>query len=67
MKNQIGKIRKCLRTNNGLEFYSTKPNEFCKGEDIARQRTVRYTLQQNRVVERMNKTLLSNSGSNKIF
>jgi len=74
MKNQIGKTMKCLSTNNDLEFYSTKFNEFCKDEDIARQHIVHYTMQQNRVVERMNITLLenskcmlSNSGLNRSF
>ena len=45
MKNKIGKIVKCLKTDNGLEFYSTKFNEFCKNEGNERQCIVYYTLQ----------------------
>jgi len=58
MKNRIGNIVKCLRSGNGLEFCSTKFNEFYKDKDITRQHIVRYTPKQNGVVERMNKTLL---------
>ena len=58
MKNQIGKTIKCLRTDNGLEFYSTKFNEFYRDEGIARQHIVCYISQQNKVAERMNMTLL---------
>ena len=55
IKNQTGKIVKCLRTDNDLKFFST---EFCRDEDITRQCIVHYTPQQNRVAKRMNKTLL---------
>jgi len=65
---------KRLRTNNGLEFCSTKFNKFCTEEGIARQFTVRNTLQQNGVAEQMNITLLertrcllSNAGLNRSF
>jgi len=36
MKNQTRKTIKCLRTGNGLEFCSTKFNEFNKDEGIVR-------------------------------
>jgi len=65
---------KRLGIDNDLEFCSTKFNKFCKDEGIARQFTVRNTLQQNEVVERMNKKLLertrcllSNVGLNRSF
>ena len=63
---------KCLRTDNGLEFCSTKFNEFFKDDNIARQHVVHYTPQQNEVAERMNmmfleraRCMLSNSGFNR--
>ena len=58
IEKQIGKKVKCLRTDNGMEFYSMEFNQFCKNEEIIRHRIVRYTPQQNGVVERMNKILL---------
>ena len=74
MKNQTGKTVKCLRTDNGLELCSMEFNEFYKDEGITRQRIVHNTPQQNRVAERMNKTLservkcmLSNLGLNRSF
>ena len=74
MENQIEKKIKRLRTDNGLEFYSTEFNQFCKDAGIARHHTIRYTPQQNGVAERMNQTLLerarcmlSNAGLEKRF
>ena len=43
MKNKTRKIVKCLRSDNGLEFCSTKLNEFYKDEGIARQRAIHST------------------------
>ena len=57
MENQIGKKIKRLRTDNGLEFCSSEFDQFCKDTGIARHHTVRHTLQQNGVAERMNQTL----------
>ena len=52
---------KWLKTDNGLEFCSLEFNVFYKNEGIIRHRTVRHTPQQNRVVEKMNKTILENT------
>ncbi|KAE8675254.1 hypothetical protein F3Y22_tig00111689pilonHSYRG00088 [Hibiscus syriacus] len=49
---------KCFRTDNGGEYISEEFDDFCRKEGIKRQFTVANTLQQNGVVERMNKTLL---------
>nr|GEZ45589.1 retrovirus-related Pol polyprotein from transposon TNT 1-94 [Tanacetum cinerariifolium] len=54
-----GKQVKTLRTDNGLEFCNTPFDNFYKKEGIMRHHTVRHTLQQNGVVERMNQTLLA--------
>jgi len=74
MKNQTGKIVKCIRIGNDLEFCFIEFNEFCRDEGIARQSIVCYTPQQNGVAERINGTLLekaisilSNLGLNKSF
>ena len=45
MENQTGKKIKRLRTDNGLEFCWSEFYQFCKGEGIARHRTVRNTPQ----------------------
>ncbi|KAJ4703769.1 Retrovirus-related Pol polyprotein from transposon TNT 1-94 [Melia azedarach] len=58
VENQTGKKIKRLRTDNGMEFYWSEFDEFCKNEGIARHHTVRDTPQQNGVAERMNQTLL---------
>ena len=58
VENQTGKKIKRLRTDNGLEFCSSKFNEFCKNEGISRHHIVRNTPQQHGVAERMNQTLL---------
>ncbi|GAA0159881.1 hypothetical protein LIER_16561 [Lithospermum erythrorhizon] len=58
VKNQTRKKIKRLRTNNGLKFYSSEFDEFCKNEEITRHHTVRHTPKQNGVLEHMNQTLL---------
>jgi len=57
-----------------LEFCSTKFNNFCRDEGIARQLTIRNTPQQNGVAKQMNITLLertrcllSNTSLNRSF
>jgi hypothetical protein len=47
-----------LRTDNGGEFTSNEFQTFCGEKGIKRQFTNAYTPQQNRVIERMNRTLL---------
>ncbi|KAG8477637.1 hypothetical protein CXB51_031043 [Gossypium anomalum] len=54
----MGKQIKYLHTDNGLEFYSDEFNRLCKLEGIMRHLTVRHTLQQNSVAERMNRTIM---------
>ena len=51
------KVKK-LRTDNGLEFCNKKFDSYCAHEGITRHKIVRMTPQQNRLVERMNKTLM---------
>src|SRR3984885_12287999 len=63
VENQSEKKIKVLRTDNGGEFCSKEFEEFCKKCGIAWQKTTPYTLQQNGVAERMNKTLMERERS----
>nr|GEZ94429.1 zinc finger, CCHC-type [Tanacetum cinerariifolium] len=47
-----------LRTNRGGEFTSNEFTKYCKENGIARQLTTPYSLQQNGVVERRNRTVV---------
>lgn len=65
---------KRLRTDNGLEFCNRRFDSFCKDEGIVRHKTCTYTPQQNRIAERLNRTImnkvrsiLSESGLSKMF
>nr|GEY64804.1 ribonuclease H-like domain, reverse transcriptase, RNA-dependent DNA polymerase [Tanacetum cinerariifolium] len=48
-----------LRTDRGGEFTSNEFTQYCKETDIARQLTAPYSPQQNGVVERRNRTIMS--------
>ncbi|KAJ0532496.1 putative RNA-directed DNA polymerase [Helianthus annuus] len=54
---------KMLRTDRGGEFTSAEFNKYCKNNGIARQLTAPYSPQQNGVVERRNRTMLSTTRS----
>lgn len=49
------KQMKHLKTCNDLEFCLSWYDEFYKKEGIIRYRTVKHTLQQNSIIERMNR------------
>ena len=57
VEKQTGKKIKYLRTNNGLEYRDKEFIRFCELKGITRHFTVKGTPQQNRVAERMNRTL----------
>nr|GEW28549.1 ribonuclease H-like domain-containing protein [Tanacetum cinerariifolium] len=48
---------KVIRCDNGTEFKNKEMNQFCEMKCIMRQHSVARNLQQNRVVERRNRTL----------
>nr|GFC37956.1 zinc finger, CCHC-type [Tanacetum cinerariifolium] len=48
-----------VRTDRGGEFTSNEFTKYCKEKGIARQLTAPYSPQQNGVVERRNRTVLS--------
>ena len=52
-----------LRTDRGGEFTSHEFEKYCKDNGIARQLTAPYSPQQNGVVERKNRTVLSTTRS----
>jgi transposase InsO family protein len=58
LENQTGRKIKVLRTNNGCEFCSAKFDRFYKENGINKHKITLYTLQQNGVAERMNRTLM---------
>ncbi|GKD63644.1 retrovirus-related pol polyprotein from transposon TNT 1-94, partial [Tanacetum coccineum] len=58
VENQIGRIVKRPRTNNGLEFCNRKFEQLCVESGIARHLTVAGMPQQNGLAERMNRTLM---------
>lgn len=49
---------KCIRSDNGMEYLSSKFDEYCKESGIQHQRTCVYTPQQNGVAERANRTIV---------
>ena len=57
VENMTGKKLKTLRSDNGTEYTYGAFKEFCDQEGIARHWTVRSTPQQNRIAERLNRTL----------
>jgi hypothetical protein len=58
VENQIVKIIKVLRTDNGGELCGNEFEELCKKCGIARQKTTPYTPQQIGVAKRMNMTMM---------
>lgn len=74
IKKQIGRQVQHFRTDNSLEYCNFEFDEFYNNEGIMRHYTYVKTSQQNRVVKRMNKTLLekahcmlSHSSLSKVF
>ncbi|KAH9728536.1 hypothetical protein KPL70_009073 [Citrus sinensis] len=51
------KVRR-VRTDKGLEFCNKQFDDLCEKGGIQRHKTVRHTLQQNGLAERMNRTLM---------
>ena len=49
---------KCLRSDNGGEYWSKEFNRYCSENGIRREKTVPGTPQENGVSERMNRTIM---------
>ena len=58
LENQTGRKLKKLRTDNGLEYFSSEFDDYCKSVGVARHHTIIGTPQQNGLAERMNRTIL---------
>ena len=58
VENQSGKKIKNFRTKNGTEYELNEFNEFFREADIKRETTTVYTLEQNGVAERKNRTIV---------
>ncbi|KAI3775731.1 hypothetical protein L1987_45483 [Smallanthus sonchifolius] len=63
VENEVATKLKMLRTYRGGEFTSNDFSQYCKDNRIARQLTAPYSPQQNGVVERRNRTMLSTTRS----
>nr|GEV57550.1 hypothetical protein [Tanacetum cinerariifolium] len=58
IENQLDCKVKVIRCDNGTVFENSVMNQFCKDKGIKREYSVARTPQQNRVVERRNRTLI---------
>jgi transposase InsO family protein len=58
-QNEFGSSMVKIRSDNGSKFRNTRVEEYCDGEDIKHEFSSTYTPQQNGVVERKNKTLIT--------
>ena len=58
VETQSGCKIQCLRSDNGKEYTSTKFNQFCEEAGIEHQLTAPYTLEQHRVSERRNGSMM---------
>jgi hypothetical protein len=54
---------KCLRSDNGGEYYSKEFDDYCSYHRIRREKTVPRTPQENGVSERMNRTIMEHARS----
>nr|KYP49198.1 Retrovirus-related Pol polyprotein from transposon TNT 1-94 [Cajanus cajan] len=59
VEKEVGTYIVYLRTDRGGEFTSKAFSEFCDQQGISRQLTAAYTLQQNEVAERKNRTIMN--------
>ena len=57
VEHQTGRKLKCLRTDNGGEFKSEEFVKFCWERGMRREYTAPYSLEQNGIAERMNRTI----------
>ncbi|GJT64422.1 ribonuclease H-like domain-containing protein [Tanacetum coccineum] len=74
IENLVDHKVKVIRCDNGTEFKNRNMNQFCDMKGILRQFSIDRTPQQNRVVERRNRTLiedvttmLANSKASRVF
>jgi transposase InsO family protein len=61
--NETRKSLKCLRSDNGGEYYSKEFDDYCSYHGIRRKNIVPGTPQENGVSERMNRTIMEHARS----
>ena len=61
-KNETGRRLKCLRFDNGGEYYSKEFDSYYSHNGIHREKTVPGTPQENGVLERMNRKIMEHEG-----
>ena len=60
-KNEIEKRLKCLRSDNGGEYYNKEFDSYCSHNGIRREKTVPGTPQENGVSERMDRMIMEHA------
>ncbi|GJX84602.1 zinc finger, CCHC-type containing protein [Tanacetum coccineum] len=63
VENEVGKKLRSFRTDRGGEFTSREFTRYCKENGILRQLTAPYSPQQNGIVERRNRSVMSTTRS----
>jgi transposase InsO family protein len=63
VENETGKKLKCLRSDNGGEYFSKDFDDYYSYHQIHREKTVPRTPQENGVSERMNRTIMEHARS----
>nr|GEX24784.1 zinc finger, CCHC-type [Tanacetum cinerariifolium] len=63
VKNEVGKKIKSIRIDRGGEFTSREFTRYCKENGILRQLTAPYSPQQNGIVKRRNRSVMSTTRS----
>ncbi|CAL9019211.1 unnamed protein product [Prunus brigantina] len=59
VEKEIGDVICCLRNDRGGEFTSLEFNNLCSMNGVNRQLNTAYTLQQNGVAKRKNRTIMN--------
>jgi transposase InsO family protein len=57
-KNEVYFKIKNIRSDNGFEFKNSRIEDYCDEKGVKHEFSAKYTPQQNRVVERKNRTLI---------
>ena len=63
VENETSRKLKCLKSDNGGEYCSHKFEYYCSTNGIHIQKTIPRTAQENKVVERMNMTIMEHARS----
>ncbi|KAH9304966.1 hypothetical protein KI387_009370, partial [Taxus chinensis] len=67
VENESNSMLKCLRSENGGEYYSNAFNYYCSINGIHREMKVPRKPQENGLIERMNKTIMEPARNMRIY